>query len=67
VEKELGKRKIGVTEEEDQLRWARKNGGELNLKEAQYYITGQDQENLVQQWENIWKIPQWRKSKCSNG
>jgi hypothetical protein len=27
VEEELGKRKIGVSEEEDQLRWGRKNGG----------------------------------------
>jgi hypothetical protein len=32
VEEELGKRKIGVSEEEDQLRWGRKNGGEFNLK-----------------------------------
>jgi hypothetical protein len=32
VEEELGKRKFGVSEEEDQLRWGRKNGGELNLK-----------------------------------
>ena len=27
IEEELGKRKIGVSEEEDQLRWGRKNGG----------------------------------------
>jgi hypothetical protein len=33
VEEELGKRKIGVLEEQDQLRWGRKNGGESNLKE----------------------------------
>jgi hypothetical protein len=63
VEEELGKRKIGVSEEEDQLRWGRKNGGEFNLKEARYYIAGQDQENLEQQWEKIWKIPQWPKIK----
>ena len=43
VEEELGKRKIGVSEEEEKLRWGRKNGGEFNLKEAQYYITGNDQ------------------------
>ena len=34
VEEELGKRKIVVLEEEDQLRWGKKNGGEFNLKEA---------------------------------
>jgi hypothetical protein len=27
VEEELGKRKIAVSEDEDQLRWGRKNGG----------------------------------------
>jgi hypothetical protein len=32
VEKELGKRKIGVSEEDDQLRWGGKNGGKINLK-----------------------------------
>jgi hypothetical protein len=32
VEEQLGKRKIGVLEEERQLRWGRKNGGEFNLK-----------------------------------
>ena len=32
VEEELGKRKIVVSEEEDQLRWGRKNGGEFNIK-----------------------------------
>jgi hypothetical protein len=42
VEEELGKRKIGVSEEGDQLRWGMKNGGKFNLKEARYYITGQD-------------------------
>jgi hypothetical protein len=34
VEEELGKRKIGVLKEDDQLRWGRKNGGEFKLKEA---------------------------------
>jgi hypothetical protein len=34
VEEELKKRKIAVSEEEDQLRWGWKNGGEFNLKEA---------------------------------
>jgi hypothetical protein len=34
VEEELGKRKIGVSEEEDQLRWGQKNGREFNLKEV---------------------------------
>jgi hypothetical protein len=63
VEEELGKRKIGVSEEEDQLRWGRKNGGEFNLKEACYYIAGQDQENLEQRWGKIWKSPQWPKIK----
>jgi hypothetical protein len=32
VEEELGKRKIAVSEEEDQLRWGQKDGGEFNLK-----------------------------------
>ena len=32
VEEELGKRKIGVSEEEDQLRRGKKNEGEFNLK-----------------------------------
>jgi hypothetical protein len=38
VEEELGKRKIVVSEEEDQLRWGRKNGGEFNLKESRNCI-----------------------------
>jgi hypothetical protein len=32
VKEELGKRKIRVSEEEDQLRWGNKNGGEFNFK-----------------------------------
>jgi hypothetical protein len=48
MEEELGKRKIGVLEEEDQLKWGTKNGGELKLKEERYYIAGQDQENSEQ-------------------
>ena len=48
VEEEMGKRKIVVLEEEDQLRWGRKNGGEFNLKEVRNYITDQDQEDPVQ-------------------
>ena len=63
VEEELGKRKIVVSEEEDQLRWDRKNGGEFNLKEARNYITNQDQEDTTQQWGNIWGNPQWPKIK----
>ena len=63
VEEELGKRKIGVSEEENQLRWGRKNGCEFNLKEACYYIVGQDQENMEQPWEKMWKSPQWPKIK----
>jgi len=38
VEEELGKRKIGILEDDDQLRLGRENGGEFNLKEAQFYI-----------------------------
>jgi len=34
VEEELGKRKIAVSEEEDQLRLGKKDGGEFNLKEV---------------------------------
>jgi hypothetical protein len=63
VEEELGKRKIGVSEDDYQLRWGRKNGGGFNLKEACYYIVGQDQEKPEHQWENIWKSPQWPKIK----
>jgi hypothetical protein len=63
VEEELWKRKIVVSEEEDQLRWGRENGGEVNFKEAQYYIAGQDQEDPMQQWKKIWKSPQWPKIK----
>jgi hypothetical protein len=45
VEEEMRKRKIAVSDEEDQLRWGRKNGGEFNLKEARHYIEEQDQED----------------------
>jgi hypothetical protein len=41
VEEELGKRKIEISEDEDQLRWGRENGGKFNLKEAQFYIADQ--------------------------
>jgi hypothetical protein len=34
VEEEMRKRKIAVSDGEDQLRWGQKNGGEFNLKEA---------------------------------
>jgi hypothetical protein len=57
VEEELRKRKIAVSEEEDQLRWGWKNGREFNLKEARYYIMDQDQENLAQQWNELWSNP----------
>jgi hypothetical protein len=63
VEEELRKSKLIVSKEEDQLRWGQKNGREFNLKEAQHYITDQDQEDPVQQWEKIWNIPQWPKIK----
>jgi hypothetical protein len=63
VEEELGKRKIVVSEEEDQLRWGRNNGGEFNLKEARNYITDQNQEDPAQQWGKIWGNPQWPKIK----
>jgi hypothetical protein len=48
VEEELGKRKIAISEEEDQLRWGKENGGEFNLKEEWYYIVDQDQEDPAQ-------------------
>jgi hypothetical protein len=63
IEEELGKRKIWVSEEEDQLIWGRKNGGEFNLKEARHYIAGQDQENPEPHWERLWNYPQWTKIK----
>jgi hypothetical protein len=53
VEEELGKRKIAISEDEDQLRWCRENGGEFNLKEARFYIADQFEEDLMQQWGNI--------------
>jgi hypothetical protein len=53
VEEELGNRKIAISEDEDQLRWGRENGGELNLKEARFYIADQDQEDLTQQCGKI--------------
>jgi hypothetical protein len=59
VEEELGKRKIAISEEEDQLRWGRKNGGEFNLKEARHYIVDQDQEDPRQLWDKLWSSPQW--------
>jgi hypothetical protein len=48
VEEELGKRKIAISEDEDQLRWGRENGGEFNLKEARFYIMDQVQEDPAQ-------------------
>ena len=53
VEEELKKRKIAVSEEEDQLRWGWKNGGEFNLKEAWHYIVDQDQEDPMQLWDKL--------------
>jgi hypothetical protein len=63
VEEELGKRKIAISEDEDQLRCDRENGGEFNLKEARFYIMDQVQEDLTQQWGKIWSSPQWPKIK----
>jgi hypothetical protein len=34
VEEELGRRKITVTEGEEQLRWGKNDGREFNLKEV---------------------------------
>ena len=39
VEEELGRRKIALTNGNDQLRWGHKDGGEFNLKEVCHYIT----------------------------
>jgi hypothetical protein len=55
VEEELGRQKIVFMEGNDQLRWGQKDGGEFNLKEAQHYIADQDQEDLTQQWDKLWK------------
>jgi hypothetical protein len=63
VEEELRKRKITVSDEDDQLRWGRKNGEEFNLKEARHYIMDQDQEDLAQLWDKLWSSPQWPKIK----
>jgi hypothetical protein len=45
IEEEVGKRKIWIFDEEDQLRWGRKDGGEFTLNEARHYIAGQAQRN----------------------
>jgi hypothetical protein len=45
IEEEIGKRKIMISDEEDQLRWGRKDGGEFTLNEARHYIVGHDQRN----------------------
>jgi hypothetical protein len=63
VEEELRKRKLVVSEEEDQLRWGQKKGREFNLKEARHYIANQDQEDPAQQWDKLWNNPQWPKIK----
>jgi hypothetical protein len=63
VEEELGKRKIAVSEEEDQLICGQNYGGDFNLKEVWHYIADQDQEDLAQQWDKIWNNPQWKKIK----
>jgi len=49
----LGKRKVTISEDEDQLRWGRENGGEFNLKELQFYIADEVQEDSVQLWGKI--------------
>jgi hypothetical protein len=63
VEEELGRRKIAITEGNDQLRWGQKDGGEFNLKEARHYIVDQDQEEPTQQWDKLWNNPHWPKIK----
>jgi hypothetical protein len=42
VKEELGRRKIAVTNGNDQLRWGHKADGEFNLKEVCHYIADQD-------------------------
>jgi hypothetical protein len=63
VEEELGRRKITVTEGEDQLRWGQKDGGEFNLKEVQHYMADPGQDDPVQHWDKLWNNPQWPKIK----
>jgi hypothetical protein len=63
VEEELGRRKITVTEGEDQLRWGKKDGGEFNLKEVWHYMADPDQDDLAQHWDKLWNNPQWPKIK----
>jgi hypothetical protein len=59
----VGKRKIWFSEEEDQLRWGRTDGGEFSLKEARHYIAGQAQRDMEPHWERLWSYPQWTKIK----
>jgi hypothetical protein len=59
----LGKRKITISKDEDQLRCGRENGGEFNLKEAWFCIANQVQEDPRQHWGKIWSNPQWPKIK----
>jgi len=49
IEEELGKRKIMFSNEEYQLRWGRKDGGEFTLNEAHQYIVGHDKRNTEPQ------------------
>jgi hypothetical protein len=60
---ELGRRKIAVTDREDQLIWGHKEGREFNLKEVRHYIVNQDQEDSMHQWDKLWNNPHWPKIK----
>ena len=53
VEEELGRRKIAVTNGNDQLRWGHKVDGKFNLVEVRHYITDQDQEDSTHQWDKL--------------
>lgn len=63
LEEELWKRNILCSDEEDQLRWGRRDGGEFTLKEARHYIVGHDYRDLEPHWERLCNLPQWSKIK----
>jgi hypothetical protein len=63
IEEEIGKINILISNEEDQLRWGRKDGGEFTLNEAHHYIVGHDQRNTKPQWDRLWNLPHWTKIK----
>lgn len=59
----MNKRMIQSTQEEDQLRWGKFDGGTFNLKEAKRYLEHQDLEDKVAWYPNVWDNALWPKIK----